>query len=81
MTGPPKNANGRLCLTGRVRKTNCEGDPRVSQPISVVKSDALLDFLQRPTFAQFVRAFPNFNALPSGDDPEGPDTNTKSNRR
>jgi hypothetical protein len=68
MTGPPKNANGRLCLTGRVRKTNCDNDPRVSQPISVVKSDAVLDFLQHPTFARFQRAFPQLS--PRGGNPQ-----------
>lgn len=50
------DANGRE-LTGRVRKTNKQWS-RVASTISAVKSDAVLDFMRRPSLATFQRAFP-----------------------
>ena len=51
----PENASAGLA-TRRLRETN-KDDPRLASAPSPVKSDAVLDFLQRPTFARFLRAF------------------------
>jgi hypothetical protein len=55
---PPENANARLCLTGRVRKTDCNDKRRLNPALAPVKS-AVVDFVQHPTFTAFRRAFPH----------------------
>jgi hypothetical protein len=61
----PPNANARLCLTGRARKTNLNDSARLTPAPPPVKSD-LLDFMRKPSFATFLRCFPT---LSSGEKP------------